>query len=333
VPLPLVYVHGAGPQLPMKDFKTEADGLIFGKAMASTRVGYYADVRWPQGPAGATPVAGRRTAASGGRPAAAGAAGANRRRRTTAIRAAMAPELSADAAAARVVAATLQAPSVPRRGTAAGPAAGAGGASAPDIDAATALVEELFREADRIANRSPRARRSGTALNITFPDPIFRFVVGKFASDVLDYLYGPFKAAMRDPVRKALLASPSPKVIVAHSLGTIITYDVLNEPDLAGLKVDILFTLGCPLGIGNVQRLLRDSAGKPNPVPPQIAAWSNYSDPFDPVALEHTLRDEFSPPPNFAHDEEVNNQARNNHDLTGYLRIPLIAQAIAAAVG
>jgi len=93
----------------------------------------------------------------------------------------------------------------------------------------------------------------------------------------------------------------------------------------------VLFTLGCPLGIGNVQNLLRDGAGKPNPVPPQIAAWENYSDPFDPVALEHTLHDEFTPPPNFAHDEEVNNQARNNHDLTGYLQIPLIAQAIAAA--
>ncbi len=311
-PLPLVYIHGAGPQAPMKDFKHENDLLIFGKDMASTRVGYYANVRWP--------------ATSGGGPTAA-AARTSGPRRKRAIRAAMAPELSADAAAAQIVAATLTAPAGGRGAAAAAPI------SAAERDRATALVEELFREADRIANRSPRPPSRGTGLNVSFPDPIFRFVVGKFASDVLDYLYGPFKQAMREPVRKALLASPSPKVVVSHSLGTIITYDVLNQPDLAGLKVDVLFTLGCPLGIGNVQKLIRDSAGRPNPVPPQIAAWSNYSDPFDPVALEHTLRDEFTPPPNFAHDEEVNNQARNNHDLTGYLKIPLIAQAIAASAG
>jgi hypothetical protein len=239
----------------------------------------------------------------------------------------MAPEVSADAAAAGIVAATLTPANGRRRtGAAAAPAM-----SAADIDRATALVEELYREADRIANRSPRKRGPATALNITFPDPIFRFIVGKFASDVIDYLYGPFKEAMRQPVRKALLATPAPRVIVAHSLGTIVTYDVLNEPALAGLKVDVLFTLGCPLGIGNVQQRLRDGAGRPNPVPTEIAAWSNYSDPFDPVALEHSLRDEFKPPPNFAHDESVNNQARNNHDLTGYLKIPLVAQAIAAA--
>ena len=312
-PLPLVYVHGAGPQAPMKDFKLEADTLIFGKSMPSTRVGYYANVRWP--------------ATTGGGTGATAATGTNRARRTAAIRAAMAPEVSADAAAAQIVAATLTAPGGRRR------AAAAPAMSAKDIDRATKLVEELYQEADRIANRSPRKRGKGTALNVTFPDPIFRFIVGKFASDVIDYLYGPFKQAMREPVRQALLASPAPKVVVAHSLGTIVTYDVLSQPDLAGLKVDVLFTLGCPLGIGNVQQRLRDGAGKPNPVPTQIAAWSNYSDPFDPVALEHTLRDEFKPPPNFAHDESVNNQARNNHDLTGYLKIPLIAQAIAAAAG
>ncbi len=38
-------------------------------------------------------------------------------------------------------------------------------------------------------------------------------------------------------------------------------------------------------------------------------------------------------PKDVARDELVNNQARNNHDLTGYLEIPLIARAIAAAAG
>jgi hypothetical protein len=195
------------------------------------------------------------------------------------------------------------------------------------------LVEELYREADRVASRSPGRRPPGVALGPTFPDPIFRFIVGRFASDVIDYLYGPYKEAMRAPVRQALLKNPTPKVIVAHSLGTIILYDVLSEAALAGLKVNLLVTVGCPLGIGNVQNRLRDRAGRPNPVPKSLTAWSNFADRFDPVALDATLRDEFEPPKNFAKDDEVNNPARNNHDLTGYLPIEIVRSTIVNAVG
>ncbi len=38
-------------------------------------------------------------------------------------------------------------------------------------------------------------------------------------------------------------------------------------------------------------------------------------------------------PKNFAKDEEVNNPARNNHDLTGYLPIEIVRSAIVLAVG
>ena len=312
-PLPLVYVHGAGPQAPAAAFKDEADRLIFGRKMSTTSVAHYAGVRWPPPTGGGPSAAPRRS---------------DRRRRVTAIRAAMEPQIPAKAAAAGIVAATLASPGPTGRGAApAGPPP-----SAAYIDEATKLVTLLYKEADKIASRSPVPRR-GTALGVTFPDPIFRFVVGKFASDVVDYLYGPFTEAMRAPVRKALLKAPTPKVIVSHSLGTIITYDVLSEPGLAGLDVDLLVTLGCPLGIGNVQNRLRDRAGRPNPVPTSLTAWRNFGDRFDPVALELTLRDEFEPPKNFAKDDEVNNLARNNHDLAGYLSIAMIRSAIAGAAG
>ena len=173
----------------------------------------------------------------------------------------------------------------------------------------------------------------GRTLGPTFPDPIFRFIVGKFASDVIDYLYGPWTEAMRVPVRQALLRSPRPKVIVAHSLGTVILYDVLSEPIFAGFRVDLLVTVGSPLGIGNIQQRLRDGAGRPNPVPKPVRAWSNFADRFDPVALEATLRDEFDPPKDFATDISVNNAARNNHDLPGYLSVGVVRQTIADAAG
>jgi hypothetical protein len=199
------------------------------------------------------------------------------------------------------------------------------------VTEARKLVEQLYRYADRVAERSATPGR--LVGGISFPDPIFRRVVGRFASDVIDYLYGDYTERMRAPVRQSLLNGPAPGVIVAHSLGTIILYDVLSERAFSGFNVALLVTVGCPLGIGNVQDRLRDRAGRPNPVPGAVKAWANFADRWDPVALDRTLRDEFSPPTNFAKDESVNNPAGNNHDLTGYLSIGVVRSSIVAAVG
>ena len=122
-------------------------------------------------------------------------------------------------------------------------------------------------------------------------------------------------------------------MIVAHSLGTIILYDVLTDPALANLRDNMLITVGCPLGIGNVQNKLRDGAGRPNPVPPALIGWSNFADRWDPVAIEQTLRDEFEPPKLFAKDEQVNNPASDNHDLLGYLSVAIVRDTIVAVAG
>ena len=309
---PLLYVHGAGPQQPAAAFKHEADLILFGRDMPSTKVAYYAGVRWP--PTGAGPTAAPNRV--------------GKARRVAAIRASMQPQVSPNAAATAIIAATLTAP--PPRGT--GAAAAPPPPSAADIAAARRLVAQLYRRADLVASRSAVAS-PGRALGPTFPDPIFRFIVGKLASDVIDYLFGPWTEAMRTPVRQALLRSPRPKVIVAHSLGSVILYDVLSEPLFAGFRVDLLVTVGSPLGIGNIQQRLRDGVGQPNPVPKPLRAWSNFADRFDPVALEATLRDEFDPPKDFAVDEAVNNAARNNHDMTGYLSVGIVRSTIAAAAG
>jgi hypothetical protein len=309
---PLLYVHGAGPQKAAAAFKHEADLILFGRDMPTTKVAHYAGVRWPPTSAGPTAAPNR----------------VGKARRVAAIRGSMEPHVSPNAAAAAIVAATLTAPRPRGTGAAAAPPP----PSTADVAAARRLVEQLYRRADVVASRSSVAA-PGRALGPTFPDPIFRFIVGKFAADVLDYLYGPWTEAMRAPVRQALLRSPRPKVVVAHSLGTIILYDVLSEPVFAGFRVDLLVTVGCPLGIGNVQKRLRDGAGRPNPVPKPLRAWTNFADRFDPVALEATLRDEFDPPKDFAVDDAVNNPARNNHDLSGYLSVGIVRSTIAAAAG
>jgi len=54
VPLPLVYVHGAGPQREAPVLKHEVDLLLFGRDLPTTRLAYYADVRWKPAPPGLT---------------------------------------------------------------------------------------------------------------------------------------------------------------------------------------------------------------------------------------------------------------------------------------
>ena len=337
---PLLYVHGAGLQKPAQELKDEIDQLLFGRQMATSRIAHYSDVRWPPAGPVAGPIGGR------ARP---GAAPSGKAARKRAVLAAASPQIPPKAAAAAIVAATLG-PAALGRATAGPAARAARGARAtagaagrqpapapmltPEAAEAQRLVEKLYRYADRVAERSSAAApRRGPVAGIGFPNPIFRLVVGAFASDVVDYLYGGFAGQMRAPVRQALLNGPPPKVILAHSLGTIILYDVLSEPEFSGFDVQLLVTVGCPLGIGNVQDRLRDGAGRPNPVPGAVKAWANFADRWDPVALDQTLRDEFSPPKNFARDESVNNPAKNNHDLTGYLSIDLVRSPIVAAVG
>jgi len=306
-PQQLVYVHGAGPQKPAPALKNELDLLLFGKNMSTTRVAHYASVRWPPAVGGTTIAA----AASG------------RERRTRAIRRSTDPTLSTDDAAEEIVRAALRGPA----GVGTAP-----GITPAEIRRARTLVRQLYRQADRVASSSATPT-PGVAFGPTFPDPIFRFIVGKFASDVIDYLYGPFKGQMQAPVFDALRKNPPPKVIVAHSLGTIITYDVLSDPALANLKDNLLITIGCPLGIGNVQNRLRNGAPRPHPVPPALKTWRNFADRWDPVALDQTMRDEFDPPKNFAVDAEVNNPARDNHELLGYLSVAIVHDTIVAAAG
>ncbi len=297
----LVFVHGAGPQNSAADLKAEIDKALFDGPFSTSRVARYSQVRWP----------------AAGSALGAAASGAGRARRQAAVTHAASRTLSPEEAAETIVRAAL---SSRKKGP-------LGAASPAARRAATELVTEFYKHADRMARRT-----SAGALGIGFPDFLFRKIVGHFASDVVDYLFNGFAPAMQAPVRKALLEGPAPDVVIAHSLGTIVTYDVLSDPALKDRQPGVLVTIGCPLGIDNVQKRLRNGAGRPNPIPAKVTEWANFADRFDPVAIEATLRDEFKPS-NLIVDEEVNNRSKGNHDLTGYLSIGVVRSLVRRAVG
>ena len=118
--------------------------------------------------------------------------------------------------------------------------AGAGTAAYGLVDPLTDLVKGL---ADRIGNAA-----SGVALDLARGGLNDR--IGRFLGDVFTYLQdrGPARAKIRQEVLGKLKdgATRGDKLVaVGHSMGGIILYDLLSDPDkpLGDLKLDLLVTV------------------------------------------------------------------------------------------
>jgi len=123
------------------------------------------------------------------------------------------------------------------------------------------------------------------------------------------------------------------RVIVGHSLGSVVAYEILftlsPRPDRA------LITLGSPLGLPNLvfDRLrpapeAQAGTGRVKGAWPPVRMWGNVADAGDVVAAVEDLRPLFG-------DElrqlRVHNGA-NAHDMSPYLTDPLTGQLIAAGL-
>lgn len=135
----------------------------------------------------------------------------------------------------------------------------AAAATSDDIDdrlgQAAILAELMTRyrryEAELAQARSATTTAAGLAAPGVFPLPRVRVGPGElydpFVLDVIKY----FSLGYREPITarlKTALAGTgdAPVLLISHSLGTIVAYDVLTTtPDL---QVDTWITLGCPLG-------------------------------------------------------------------------------------
>jgi hypothetical protein len=128
---------------------------------------------------------------------------------------------------------------------------------------------------------------------------------------------------MRKVVREALGGIDGPVIVIGHSLGSILAYDVLRERGSASLEVPLLVTVGSPLGVTEVQDLVE----RPLEVPAPVASWRNASDARDLVAMDHNLRPEFRPAERCT-DLFVTNDSGNHHGIREYLRAVPVRQPI-----
>lgn len=115
--------------------------------------------------------------------------------------------------------------------------------------------------------------------------------------------------AVDNIVRPALAKGPC--IVVAHSLGTIVSFKLLRE-----LKVEcpLFLTMGSPLAIKAVQ----SEVSRPFGLQPKVESWKNMWDPDDLVTLNSPLTaTTFG---NNIDNYSVENGYKDAHDFRMYLR-------------
>lgn len=146
-----------------------------------------------------------------------------------------------------------------------------------------------------------------------------------FLRDVFLYTQKPQVRSAINAVVKSKLTS-APTVVVSHSLGTVVAYNVLQET--ANRTTPLFVTLGSPLGIKAIKVTLG-----PLKNPAGVKGWYNGYDERDVVALKPLDQNFFKVSPRIRNDNGLQNSSDNHHGIVSYLDKKAVAAEIAAALG
>jgi hypothetical protein len=200
-------------------------------------------------------------------------------------------------------------------------------------DRAEAEIYLAAREADGVAQGAGAVLRrpvqalskirwfsiNGVAATERFLFPALRQVTTYFTNPSI-------RAAAQARVRD--LVDSNTRVVVAHSLGSVVAYEALHDVDH---NVNLV-TLGSPLGTPHVvyDRLMV----RPPHVPTALSRWDNFADLDDLVAVVTNLAHLFPPSPGSAVSVKSMSSLDNGsrpHDVGHYLVKKEVGEAIASA--
>jgi hypothetical protein len=149
--------------------------------------------------------------------------------------------------------------------------------------------------------------------------------------DVYQYLKN---TAIRQIIDTGVSAAITPgveSVVVSHSLGTVVAYNLLRQKGQAlGWKVPLFVTVGSPLGVTEIRNTVK-SLSPPAQCPTCATAWFNAMDGRDVVALYPLTPAQFplSPvTPAIVNKTDVRNKTENRHGIAGYLDDKEVARKI-----
>jgi len=157
--------------------------------------------------------------------------------------------------------------------------------------------------------------------------------------DVESYFTDPdVRSDIRELFRKVLGNHDEPTILVAHSFGSVIAYDVLRE--FPELDVSGLVTLGSPLSMDYFRdRLARPGESGDNlPVPAMLDEWVNVYSEMDPLTLGSGISQYFQGGGEVEGPGPIDLVAENTgyldaHSPDQYLRSNETAKAVVAMIG
>jgi len=130
-------------------------------------------------------------------------------------------------------------------------------------------------------------------------------------------------------------------LLIAHSMGSVIAYDVLTQ-SVPDIRIHTLVTMGSPLGLPVVMlKILSEQHKKPQKhliaqTPENIVeTWYNFSDSLDKVATDFNLSDDYKENSRHVraidirvHNDYIFDGKKNPHSVYGYLRTQEMARVV-----
>ena len=158
--------------------------------------------------------------------------------------------------------------------------------------------------------------------------------IALLTKDVYKYLKN---SAIQEEIDEGVCQAFTPGVetiVVSHSLGTVVAYNVLRREGLKrGWKVPLFITVGSPLAVTEIRKTVR--AMGPLRCPECAGGWFNAMDERDVVAL-YPLNTRAFPldpaDPAIENKTDVKNRTNNRHGIAGYLDDKDVARRIHAAL-
>ncbi len=147
-----------------------------------------------------------------------------------------------------------------------------------------------------------------------------------FTRDV--FLYATRSGVQRtiDAIVAEKLATDRPNIVVGHSLGSVVAFNVLLTERRA-IDVPLFVTVGSPLGIAPINDEFR-----PLERPRGVGLWLNAYDPRDVVSLYPLDLSHFPVRPAIENYAGIHNHTDNRHGIAGYLDDPTLAGRILDAI-
>lgn len=188
-----------------------------------------------------------------------------------------------------------------------------------DVTAAADFSAAYIRDLIAAEPRPAETRLEGIDPTKPIPriirSPGFWLATKLFIPDAHAYFFNRGqREAIRDRLRSQLDGARQPILLIAHSLGSMVAYDVLHEERFAGVDVAGFITFGSQLGV----RAIQDRVRNPLEVPVSVrGGWHNYLDERDVLPMGQFLNRFFVP--HVIEDEWVENPSPSDHDGASYL--------------